>query len=263
MSETPFVSVYAMTYNQRDKVTALVQDLTVQDYPADRFEFIALVDGSTDGTADALDELVKQVPYRLVVLRRDHEGDYLCSLRRNECNAAADPEATVFVHVDDVRVRPDFVRLHAQHHAAQELRVVSGAQSTGAELNWAFEKCLRRHLAGPDGQARTTHHWMAMWGCSFSYPRRLAEMLHDGEFDRPFDERMTDWGGHESEFACRAHLAGAELIYDPAVGVFHQDHTKAEDAARGLDYEERKRVGSEKNMAYIRRKHGLTEIPRW
>jgi len=263
MTEAPFVSVYVMTYNQREKVVDLARDLAVQDHPADRFEFVVLVDGSTDGTAEALDDLVDRLPYRLVVLRREHEADYLCSKRRNECVAAADPGTDVFVHVDDIRVRPDFVRLHAEHHAAGDLKIVTGAQSTGDELNWDFEKCQRRHLAGPNSEARATHHWMAMWGCSYSYPRRLSDLLNDGEFDRPFDERMTDWGGHESEFAYRAYSAGAELVYDPAVGVFHQDHTETRDAARGLDYEERVRAGSEKNMAYIVAKHGLAELDRW
>jgi glycosyltransferase involved in cell wall biosynthesis len=91
MPERPFVTVFTMTFNQRAKVLRLAADLARQRYPADRFEFVVLDDGGTDGTSNALDGVAPELPYNLIVLRREREGDYLSAKRWNECIAAAAP----------------------------------------------------------------------------------------------------------------------------------------------------------------------------
>lgn len=258
----PLVTVFTMTYNQRDKILDLANDLAAQDYPRDRFDFVVLDDGSTDGTADALGAQAHRLPYELRVLRRTHDADYLSAQRWNECIGSA-PDSSVFVQVDDVRVRRDFVRAHARWHNGDGSVVVAGPKIEGDEVTWDLSRCARAHLAGPNGEARETPHWTACWGASLSYSRDLVEMLTTSEYERPFDSRMTGWGYHEVEFACRAAAAGARIVYDPAVAIFHQAHTPVNDTGRGLDHADHKAAGATKNEKYLLHKHGLTVLPRW
>ncbi|MBC8092552.1 MAG: glycosyltransferase family 2 protein [Pseudonocardia sp.] len=237
----------------------LVSDLAKQTYPMDRLNVVVLDDGGSDGTAEVL-SASRDLPYRLTVLRPSREGDYLSGRRWNECIAAT-TEQDVFIQVDDVRVRPDFVERHASWHIGS-LSVVTGAKFESDEETWELTRCRRRHLAGPGGVARETI-WTATWGASLSYPRTLVEAVRREPYERPFDERMTGWGFHEVEFAYRAVAVGARVIYDPAVGVFHQNHNTHNDRGRGIDHARHATAGAIRNEAYLLAKHGLTALPRW
>jgi glycosyltransferase involved in cell wall biosynthesis len=259
----PEVTVFTITYNQRGKVLSLIGDLAAQNIGQELFELVVLDDGSSDGTVEAVRKAVADVPYPLTLLAETHEADYLSARRWNQCIAAAAPESRVVIQVDDVRVRPDFVEQHAAWHRKPGLRIVSGSKFEGPEETWVLESCRRAHLAGQGGAAAEGVPWTAAFGASLSYPRTLIEAVSTHQLERPFDERMTGWGFHEVEFSYRAALAGAVLVYDPGVGVFHQDHSPVTDAGRGIDHAEQKARGAAKNEQYLKAKHGLTELPRW
>jgi glycosyltransferase involved in cell wall biosynthesis len=259
----PEVTVFTITYNQRTKVLALIGDLAAQDLPAERYEMVVLDDGSTDGTADAIRQAAAKIPYRLSLIAETHAADYLSARRWNQCIALADHDSRVFVQVDDVRVRPDFIRRHIEWHTRPGLRLVTGSKFEGPSTTWALSSCRRAHLAGTDGSATEGVPWTAAFGASLSYARELVEAVSTHPSERPFDERMTGWGFHEVEFSYRAANAGAAVVYDPAVGVFHQDHGPTTDAGRGIDHAEQKARGAAKNEHYLKDKHCLSDLPRW
>lgn len=263
MSDLTRVTAFTITYWQREKALALLRDLAQQDHPAQLLEVVVLDDGSPDGTVDAVERTAAQLPYRTIVLRREHEDDYLSARRWNECIAAASVESQIFVQLDDVRARPDLISKHVAWHSDGRLRVVTGAKFEGNRETWELGTCRRHHLAGPDGGAREITAWTAAWGASLSYSRAVIDPLVAGSHERPFDERMTGWGFHEVEFAYRAIRAGAVLVYDPAVGVFHQDHTPDNDKGRAIDHAARRARDGERNERYVVRKHGLQELPKW
>jgi hypothetical protein len=256
------VTVFTITYLQREKVLQLMEDLSHQEYPANRFEVVILVDEGHDGTFDAVHAKSAEMPYMVTLLIRQHEVDYMNAKRWNECIAAADPSTEVFVQIDDVRVRPDFLRQHLKWHQQPGI-VVTGAKFEADEQTWDLAACRRSHLAGPGGQARVVEAWTAAWGASLSYPRRLTEAVMDKPFDVPFDERMTGWGLHEVEMVYRMTTKGAELVYDPAAGVFHQYHSMATEASRGIDRQRAVEHGYRRNEEYVCTKHGLDSLPRW
>jgi GT2 family glycosyltransferase len=256
------VTVFTITYRQREKVIQLMEDLARLEYPTSRFEVVVLVDDGHDGTFDAVSAESTAMPYALTPLLRQHEADYLNAKRWNECIAAADPATEVFVQVDDVRVRPDFLHQHLKWHH-ETGAVVTGAKFEADEETWDLAACRRSHLAGPDGEASTVSAWTAAWGASLSYPRTLVEEVTARPFDMPFDERMTGWGLHEVEMVYRMTLAGADLIYDPAAGVFHQNHTAVSEATRGIDRARAVEEGYRRNEEYVCAKHGLSSLPRW
>lgn len=264
MSGPPSVTVFTITYNQRSKVLALAEDLAAQDYPPEQFELVVLDDGGTDGTTRALADVRSDLPYRLKLLTRPHEAHYLNAKRWNECVAAASAMHDIFIQVDDVRVRPDFITRHVDWHTEPDrLTVVAGAKFEGEHETWDLASCRRALLAGPDGSAGEDVPWTAAWGVSLSYQRTLLNAIWQEPFERPFDERMTGWGFHEVDFACRAVQAGARVVYDPAVGVFHQNHSPVHDRGRGIDHADEKARGEQQNEKYLLAKHDLAALPRW
>jgi glycosyltransferase involved in cell wall biosynthesis len=262
-SPSPQVTVFTITYNQREKVVRLVGDLAVQTYPATQFEFVVLDDGGTDGTTKAVQKAASAVPYPVIVLRSQHEADYLNAKRWNQCIAAASAATTVLIQVDDVRLRPDFIAQHVKWHHGPELTVVAGAKFEGEVLTWDLDACRRARLAGTDGGARAFTAWTAVWGASLSYPRALVDAVWEDPYDRPFDERMVGWGFHEVEFGCRAAREGARLVYDPAAGAFHQHHAPRHERGRGIDHARAVAATSTRNARYVRDKHRLAALPRW
>jgi glycosyltransferase involved in cell wall biosynthesis len=63
--EAVFVSVVIPVRNEEAGIGALLQDLAVQDYPAQRFEVLVVDDGSTDQTAARVQAFMPQAPYAL------------------------------------------------------------------------------------------------------------------------------------------------------------------------------------------------------
>jgi len=257
------ITVFTISYQQRDEVHALMHDLASQEYPASLFELVVLDDGGGDGTFEAVRVESRDMPYTVTGLRRHHEADYMSAKRWNECIAAADPSAEIFVQVDDVRVRRDFLYQHVKWHAGSDRKVVTGAKFEGDQETWDLATCRRAHLAGANGRANVVSAWTAAWGASLSYPRTLVEEVTSAPFDRPYDERMVGWGLHEVEMVYRMLRAGANLVYDPAAGVFHRNHTAISEGGRGIDRARAVEEGYRCNERYVCAKHGLSSIPRW
>ncbi|MCI0560427.1 MAG: hypothetical protein MN733_18225, partial [Nitrososphaera sp.] len=141
--------------------------------------------------------------------------------------------------------------------------LVTGAKFEADSLTWKLSKCRRRSLAGPNGTASEIFACKAVWGASLSFNARSMSRVIHPPHDIPYDERMVGWGYHEVEFAMRMQKMGARLAYDPAAGVFHQNHVRATEETRGLRRAELIRDGEERNIRYILEKHGLKELQKW
>lgn len=257
------VTVYTITYNQCEIVKRTILGLFNQDYPQDQYEIIVLNDGSDDDTQTTINNLAQQSPVPMLVLSCAHEANYMSARRWNQCIAASSTQTEVFIQIDDVRVRADFIRQHTKWHSKGNNYLVTGAKFEGQAETWDMSACQRGRLAGADGGAAETEFFTAVWGASLSFSRTLMEKTYRPPYELPYDERMNGWGFHEVEFACRMKKAGARIIYDPSAGVFHQDHTAESEAQRGLLREKLLSEGIQNNEHYLLKKHGLLELPRW
>jgi glycosyltransferase involved in cell wall biosynthesis len=263
MNAQPFVTVFTITFNQEERIRKTLEGLFAQDYPKDRYAIVVLDDGSTDGTGEALKKLAATAPVPLRIVSCTHDADYLNARRWNAAIAAADERTGVFIQVDDVELRPDFIRQHIKWHTGAADHLVTGSKFEADETTWDLATCQRGHLANKDGSGRIVDEYTAIWGASMSFTKKLIEKIYAPPYDLPYDERMNGWGYHEVEFAYRMQQAGAAIVYDPAAGVFHKNHVQKQELQRGMDREEIVSKDSLKNERYLLQKHGLEALPRW
>ncbi len=99
------------TFQRRDLVCDAVRALGAIDY-AGAVELIVVVDGSTDGTLDALGEV--SIPFPITLIAQENEG---LAKARNRGATAATQDIILFLD-DDMICRPDILTQHARSIAA-------------------------------------------------------------------------------------------------------------------------------------------------
>ena len=205
MTSPPRLSVVIPTYQRRDSLLRLLESLRAQTLPSDHFEVIAVVDGSTDGTAEAARSL--PVPFRLSVLEGANRG------RGGACNAGmrAAAGAVVVLLDDDMEATPGLLAGHARaHEGGRPLGVVGAAPIDVTpdtppfvrHIADGFRKRLAR-LAQPGYQLTFRDTYTG----TFSAPREA--LLAVGGFDDAF----RVYGHEDYELALRLQAAGVELAY--------------------------------------------------
>lgn len=110
MSETaefPSFSVVVPTYQRKDLVCDVVRSLSKVDYPG-ALEVIIVVDGSTDGTTEALRHL--ELPFAFRIVEQPNGG---AANARNRGAAEAKNEIVLFLD-DDMICEPQLVEEHAK-----------------------------------------------------------------------------------------------------------------------------------------------------
>ena len=205
MTPAPSLSVVIPTYQRRDSLLRLLASLTGQTLPASAYEVIAVVDGSTDGTAEAARGLA--VPYALSVLEGSNRG------RARACNAgvrAATGDVVVLLD-DDMEASPEFLAAHAQAHAGAGPRAVVGAAPIVVSPD---SPPFVRYMA--DGFRKRLAR-LAQPGCRLGF-----RDTYTGNFSAPrevllavggFDEAFRVYGHEDYELALRLQAAGVELAY--------------------------------------------------
>jgi GT2 family glycosyltransferase/peptidoglycan/xylan/chitin deacetylase (PgdA/CDA1 family) len=104
----PSYSVVIPTYQRRDLVVSAVRALSRQDMTT--FEVIVVIDGSTDGTADALKSL--DTPFQLTIIEQKNSG---AAKARNRGAAVARGQIILFLD-DDMEADPGIIRAHDEEY---------------------------------------------------------------------------------------------------------------------------------------------------
>ena len=132
----PFVTVYLITYRQKQILQETIAGVFRQRYPRDRYEIVVLDDGSGDGTEEMLSKLSYLSPVPMTARSVAHEADYLSARRFNQCVALASPRTSVFVHIEDVIVRPDLIWQHVKWHLLPTPSLDSAAMYEATNVTW-------------------------------------------------------------------------------------------------------------------------------
>jgi glycosyltransferase involved in cell wall biosynthesis len=129
MNYRPLVSVVIPTFNRAREVKIALESVRAQTYP--EFEVIVVDDGSTDGTGEALRQLIAQPGGRGVPIRYFSQPNQGQSVARNKGIAEALGEWIAFLDSDDVWL-PE--KLEWQVRAVERFRNQCGACFTDARL---------------------------------------------------------------------------------------------------------------------------------
>ncbi len=214
------ISLVIPTYNRLNTVSRSLELLFSQKVAPDSFEIVVVVDGSTDGTADALRKLKPPCPFRVI----EQENRGLAGARNTGYRAAAS-KLVLFLD-DDMLCDPELIATHLEAHKGQERIVAFGALflSSDSVKNIAAE-CFNReigrlHLENSSGRES---EWRES-DCVFSntsLPKSLLEEF--GGFDERF--RMHE----DLEFGYRLFRANVMPKYIPeAIAYQYYDKSSAD-----------------------------------
>ena len=178
------LSVVIPTHNRRDVLIGqALPAIFNQDFPAEEYEVIVVVDGSTDGTAESLRSLKANCGWR--VIEQPNRGP---SAARNNAIDAARGDLVLFVD-DDIICTPDLIRRHVAGHTGPEPLVVHGSISIApgtpaSVLMYANAAWYKTYYDRLDAQASL--HWPQddFLISNSSVPR--AALLACGGFDEHF-----------------------------------------------------------------------------
>jgi glycosyltransferase involved in cell wall biosynthesis len=215
MGAGPQLSVVIPTYQRRSSVLRALRSLTTQTLPPAAYEVVTVIDGSTDGTADAVRRL--ETPYPLVAVEQENRGR---AAARNAGIRTARGEVVVFLD-DDMEADPSLLESHWCAHVDAARRVVLGAVPIVLEAG-----------APPlvDYRARRFQSRLATLaspGYRLSYAdiysgnasARRSLLVEAGLFDETFDV----YGHEDYELALRLEKADAEFVFSPSA-VAHQHY---------------------------------------
>jgi glycosyltransferase involved in cell wall biosynthesis/peptidoglycan/xylan/chitin deacetylase (PgdA/CDA1 family) len=205
---SPQFSVVIPTYQRRELVLRAVRSLANQDFDGD-FEIIVVVDGSRDGTGEALRAL--QLPVPLKVLEQSNQG---LAAARNRGASAARGEVLLFLD-DDMEAHPRLLAEHARclsegadavlGHFPLHPESPVGFLSEGVK-GWVEERRLRLLQIGTEfplhdlafGQASVKREWFQSVG----------------GFDSVLTEGGT-WGNEDTDFGHRLLKGGCKVVFNP------------------------------------------------
>lgn len=226
MSTSLTYSVVTPTHRRQENLVLMLESMTQQTLPAERFEVIVIDDASGDGT----DELLRSWTTKLPDLRYESlERNGGPARARNRGIELAQGDVVVFLD-DDVAGAPDLLAQHAAFHD---------------ELDDPQRALLGRVDWHPDLKVTRFMKWLDASGLQFAFDAGLEE----GEVDEPylvfymanisirrsmlddvggFDERFPNPAYEDYELGWRLVQRGLRLTYRPQARAFH---------TRGIDLE--------------------------
>jgi GT2 family glycosyltransferase len=212
------------TYQGRDSLLRALSALNDQTLSPTEFEVVVAIDGSTDGTREALETF--RAPFAIRSLYQQNRGR---SAAINAGLAIARGEIVVLLD-DDLLPTPDFLAVHLRAHEGREKRGIVGAvhfrldESTPPFASYwgrRFEDFLARLAT----QSKPLS-WRQTYTGAFSIQR--ADLLAVGGFDEAFD----GYGLEDFELALRLTRAGTELHLSPGAIAYHEYDKDFPTAAR-------------------------------
>lgn len=213
----PAISVIIPTHQRREPLRRALLSLARQSLPADAYEVVVAVDGSSDGSAEMLAEL--ETPYALQVASGPQRG------RAAACNAGlelARGEVLVILD-DDMQAVPEFLERHRSHHPPGSRLCVLGAVpiSIDGSSPLAARYVARKFNTHLQALAAPGHSFRPRDFYSGNASLRAEALRAVGGFDDSF----TVYGNEDVDLSLRLQAQGLELRYDPRA-LAHQEYDK-------------------------------------
>jgi GT2 family glycosyltransferase len=213
--------------------------LEQQTVDPSRYEVCVGVDGSTDGTGEALRQLNPRYPLRWV--NHEHRG---MVATQNAAGRLASYEV-VIVLGDDMLASPDLVAAHLDAQQRHGTVLVQGEYPLGPGCRGGATLVYERARAADMARLppSTPGRWY-IWGGNISV-RRTTWLELGG-----YDETLPPYGVDDLELGLRIAALGVPFIYEPRARSLHMHAVRPRGFARKM-YNEGRAV------VQVGRKHGL------
>jgi glycosyltransferase involved in cell wall biosynthesis len=243
MTQTTFkVSVVIPTYNRRESLLTLLDSLKEQKFSENivDFEVVVSVDGSTDGTVDALVDRQQIYPFPLKIISSINRGR---AVARNVGAKGATGDLLIF-YDDDVRPNCESVQMHVSFHESHKKAILDGPGLYDQKM-----------ISGDFHRFRSNME--TTWYLNLSHPiKKTAASINGGNWSISadlftkvggLDEDMTD--SEDFEFGFRAlHRFAIPIYHDYRAWVYHDDYKNLN------QYLERK-IDAYSTWGYLFKKH--------
>jgi len=220
ISQEPFISVFVPTYQRCASVECLLLALIHQTMPAENYEVIVVIDVSTDGTHEMVEQ--SQSPFKLMTIWQPNQG------RATACNLGIrEAEGSLVVILDDdMEPSAQLMDAHWDAHQAGIRIGVLGAVPIRLEptlppvlqcIGEKFNEHLKK-LAEPDYTLKLRDFFSG----NFSIRRSLLTEVG------LFDDQFNIYGNDDLELSWRLRQAGIQLVYcaeASATQHFEKDYT--------------------------------------
>lgn len=215
MKADVFFSVIVPSYQGEKKIGNLIASLLLQDF--NDFEFLLVIDGSTDNTLALAENLLSNSHLSYSILVKPNSGR---GSTRNFGAKDARGKFLVFFD-DDMVLEPDCLSAFASFHKHYSNSIAVGRQiENKAWMKTDFQvykACLSEkwELRNIEKEIRYTKDNLHLTAANFSLSKQLFTSL-DG-----FDERLSDV--EDFELATRAFDSGIPIYYFRKANAWHND----------------------------------------
>ncbi|MER3460726.1 MAG: hypothetical protein C4303_06255, partial [candidate division GAL15 bacterium] len=233
----PGISVVIPAYNAEAVLRTTLERLAAQDYPPDRYEVLVVDDGSTDGTAEVVQQAARSLPVRY--LPQPHRGR---AAARNAGARAARFGVLLFLDAD-VWAEPQLLAAHARHHRDGSRVGVQGPSFTHPDSKRTPFMEVKEMF--PDLTPRRAHDLSPYHVVTRNFSVRAEDLWAVGGFDESF----AGYGWEDIELGFRLRKAGVRLRWEPQARAWHY-HVEDLKTAR------RKQVEAGRGAVYFWTKHG-------
>lgn len=219
------VSVVIPTFNRREMLREMLVELCSQTFEGSRFEVIVVVDGSTDGTMEMMEQL--ETPYTLRPVFQENAGQASSvfssgvSVARNRGADMAQGDVLLFLD-DDLTPLPELIEEHARIHHQDRKAVVLGkllptADGTPGKKGWNTweERVLANHYHLMALGERPAAGWR-LYSANFSAPKKLFKQING------FDLGMGHIRGEDVDLGFRFEGEGATFYFAEDGAVIHR-----------------------------------------
>lgn len=218
MMKNSFISVIIPAFNRASMIDQCINSVLQQTYKL--FEVVVVDDGSTDDTANIVQDLINQYPQSIKYIYQENSGP---AIARNTGLSASDGEFVQYLDSDDL-LEPSKFELQVKALQADPFADVVYCQTlrtdvvTGETITWARTSEQIERIFPDFLIHRGWHTISPLWR------RRLYNRMEDwGDF-----RCMEDW-----EHDLRAGMLGIKIAYVPEPLALIQDHCG--DRASGLN----------------------------
>ena len=211
--EWPFVTIQLPIYNEKFVVERLIDNITLMDYPKDRFE-IHILDDSTDETLDITAQKVKEYQakgFQIEQIRRPERVGFKAGALQYDMSVSKGEFLAIFDA--DFLPRPDFLKKTIPHFTSEKIGVV---QTRWEHINKDYSIItklqalqLNVHFSVEQVGRKTGNYLLQFNGTGGVWRRSAIEDAGGWQADT-----LTE----DLDLSIRTQLKGYEIVYLEDIG---------------------------------------------